>query len=106
MCFHEGKWVASADRFYQVRGRSPPCCGRPVKHNERSWGGCGADPLYVRQPRHPPLGSKNAFRTDAFVETRLIHATCTSNAFPKRARSEAAFTTESLGGSPAHLQGL
>ena len=104
--FSRGKFVDSADRFYQRGGRSPLCCGRPVKHNDRSWGGCGAAPLYVRQPRHPPLGSKNAFRTDAFVETRLIHATCTSKAFPKRDRSEAAFTTESLWGSPAHLQGL
>ena len=104
--FSRGKFVDSADRFYQRGGRSPLCCGRPVKHNDRSWGGCGADPLYVRQPRHPPLGSKNAFRTDASAETRLVHAMCTPKARRESRRRKAAFSTKCRGGSDAHLQGL
>ena len=61
-------------------------------------------PLCAAAAPSRPLGSKNAFRTDASAETRLVHAMCTPKARRESRRRKAAFSTECRGGSAAHLQ--
>ena len=51
-----------------------------------------------------PSARRDASRTDVFVDTCLVHATCEPNARRESRRSEAAFTTERLRGVACLLQ--